>query len=66
VLVHCVSGISRSGAIATAYAMNTHQLSYEEALSTLRQHRPMIHPNSGFQQQIKTYFEAAEEHKASP
>jgi hypothetical protein len=30
--VHCVSGISRSGACVIAYAMKTRRLSYDQAL----------------------------------
>lgn len=48
VLVHCVSGISRSGTIAIAYVMKTQNMGVEEAWAYVREHRPIVHPNSGF------------------
>ncbi len=48
VLVHCVSGISRSGAITIAYVMKTQGKTFEEAWEFVRERRSMVHPNSGF------------------
>ncbi|KJF60237.1 uncharacterized protein CIMG_00963 [Coccidioides immitis RS] len=55
VLVHCVQGISRSGAIVVAYLMRYHSLSYSDALSVARKHRPLIAPNPGFEQQLRLW-----------
>ena len=55
VLVHCVSGISRSGACVVAYVMKIKGMSYDEALEFVRTKRPMVHPNSGFQAQLRMY-----------
>ena len=52
VLIHCMSGISRSGTLAIAYIMLEQRVSYETALATARAARPCIHPNSGFQKQL--------------
>jgi dual specificity phosphatase 12 len=57
VLVHCVSGISRSGACVIAYAMKTRRLSYDQALELVRSRRREVHPNSGFQLQLRLYQE---------
>ena len=54
-LIHCISGVSRSGAIAVALLMKTCHLSYENALALARQGRPCISPNRGFRKQLKSY-----------
>jgi ribosomal protein S26 len=53
VLVHCASGISRSGTIIIAYLTMKHAMSYEQAYTFAQQQRSAIHPNSGFQRQLK-------------
>ena len=58
VLVHCQAGMSRSGAIAVAYLMKTQNLSYADALASVKQARRCVAPNGNFEQQIKKYFEA--------
>ena len=55
VLVHCVSGISRSATVVTAYLMATRKLSFEAALALVRERRPVASPNSGFQKQLREY-----------
>jgi hypothetical protein len=57
VLVHCVSGISRSATVVTAYVMRTRNLRYEEALALVRSKRSVANPNSGFQAQLRAYEE---------
>jgi predicted protein tyrosine phosphatase len=57
VLVHCVSGISRSGATVIAYIMAMHHKTYDEALQFVRSKRPCVHPNSGFQRALKSFEE---------
>lgn len=54
-LIHCVSGISRSGALAVALLMRLLKLSYQQALVLAQQSRPCIAPNSGFQKQLLEY-----------
>jgi protein-tyrosine phosphatase len=46
-LVHCRSGMSRSGAIAVAYVMRTMHISLLEALAFCRDKRAIIAPNAG-------------------
>lgn len=56
VFVHCVAGVSRSGAIAIAIIMHAMNLSYEKALSLPQSKRPSILPNPGFAVQLKTWW----------
>jgi dual specificity phosphatase 12 len=55
VLVHCVQGISRSGAVIIAYMMRKRKMSYETALDLARQYRAVIVPNSGFADQLRLW-----------
>jgi len=55
ILIHCASGISRSGSIVTAYVMKTQSKSYDDALKLVRSRRSVVHPNSGFQKQLREY-----------
>lgn len=55
ILLHCVSGISRSGATMVAYVMKTRNLSFEAALALVRLKRPVVSPNGGFQRQLREY-----------
>ena len=55
VLVHCVQGISRSGAVIVAYLMRQQAIDYESALELARESRAMIMPNSGFVDQLRLW-----------
>ena len=55
VLVHCVSGISRSGACVIAYVMKKKGIKYDEAWEFVKSKRSIVHPNSGFQAQLRRY-----------
>lgn len=55
VLVHCSQGISRSGAVITAYLMKTLSLDYDSALSRAQKYRPIVMPNSGFADQLRLW-----------
>ena len=54
VLLHCASGVSRSGTLAVAYLMKTRKLSFEAAFDQVKQARD-INPNYGFQKQLKQF-----------
>ena len=58
VLVHCVSGISRSAAIVIAYIINTYRMAYDEAFHLVKAKRKCVHPNSGFKKQLKAFAKA--------
>lgn len=55
VLVHCVQGFSRSGAIIVAYLMRSLSMSYDTVLALAREYRPSIAPNSGFAEQLRLW-----------
>jgi dual specificity phosphatase 12 len=57
VLVHCLQGISRSGAVVVAYLMKSLGLEYEDALKLARKYRPVITINSGFEEQLGLWGE---------
>ncbi len=54
VLVHCYQGKSRSVAIILAYLMRFHRMNIDEALSLVRDARPMACPNSGFMNMLRS------------
>jgi dual specificity phosphatase 12 len=55
VLVHCLQGISRSGAVIVAYMMKELDMGYEEALKLARKDRSVIAPNTGFAEQLQLW-----------
>jgi hypothetical protein len=55
VLVHCIQGVSRSGAIIVAYLMRTKSIDYESALALAQKSRSIITPNSGFADQLRIW-----------
>ncbi|XP_053601995.1 dual specificity protein phosphatase MPK-4-like isoform X2 [Plodia interpunctella] len=55
VLVHCYFGVSRSAAVVVAYIMEKYRLCYEEAFDLVKSKRRFIHPNMGFQAQLKLF-----------
>uniref|UniRef100_A0A0D6R7I8 Tyrosine-protein phosphatase domain-containing protein n=1 Tax=Araucaria cunninghamii TaxID=56994 RepID=A0A0D6R7I8_ARACU len=52
VLVHCMAGVSRSASVIVAYLMRTENLSFQDALSSLRKESPTASPNKGFIDQL--------------
>ncbi|RUS23256.1 protein-tyrosine phosphatase-like protein [Endogone sp. FLAS-F59071] len=55
VLVHCVAGVSRSGAVVVGYSMKEQGLSYERALAFVRKSRSSVCPNEGFKAQLENF-----------
>ena len=45
VLVHCALGVSRSASIVIAYVSKTLHLTFDEAISLVREKRPEVEPN---------------------
>lgn len=52
VLVHCIEGRSRSGAIIIAYLMKQHKWTYDFTLAHVRKQR-FAQPNKGFEFQLR-------------
>lgn len=55
VLVHCARGASRSGAFVIGYVMHHCNMQYEDALEFVRGIRQYVHPNKGFESQLRRY-----------
>eukprot|EP01100_Stratorugosa_tubuloviscum_P006836 TRINITY_DN289_c3_g1_i2.p1 TRINITY_DN289_c3_g1~~TRINITY_DN289_c3_g1_i2.p1 ORF type:complete len:254 (-),score=123.11 TRINITY_DN289_c3_g1_i2:55-816(-) len=55
VLVHCIGGLSRSGAIVIAYLMITENLDFPTALARVQAVRPYVAPNYGFEIQLELF-----------
>jgi protein-tyrosine phosphatase len=55
VLIHCYSGISRSGSILIGYLMNKNKLKYDEAYNFVKNIYPKVFPNENFQKQLISF-----------
>eukprot|EP00732_Lithocolla_globosa_P007811 Lithocolla_globosa_v1_NODE_10385_length_603_cov_10.990876.p1 type:complete len:171 gc:universal NODE_10385_length_603_cov_10.990876:544-32(-) len=55
VLVHCRSGQSRAPTIVIAFLMKRYGLRFREASSVVARKRPIISPNIGFIEELKTF-----------
>lgn len=55
VLVFCTAGISRSATVVTSYLMRREGIGFHEALHRLKQDRPWVRPNAGFERQLLEY-----------
>ena len=53
ILVHCVSGVSRSVSLCCAWLMLRKKYTYEDALSLVQKARRLALPNAGFQAQLR-------------
>lgn len=56
VLVHCAAGVSRSASVLIYYFMISEKLSYDEALDKVKQKRPFINPNIGFERTLRSIY----------
>ena len=53
VLVYCGAGVSRSSTVIIGYLLANHEeLDYWKALQVVRQARPIVSPNDGFERQL--------------
>jgi protein-tyrosine phosphatase len=57
VLVHCASGISRSGAAVIAYLVRYHWIHPSTALKLITNKRKDVNPNYNFMDQLKVYHD---------
>ena len=61
ILVHCMAGASRSATIVIAYLMWTEKLKFVKAFDFVKEKRPIVCPNMGFQDQLKLFEKLLEE-----
>lgn len=66
VLVHCVSGVSRSAAVVVAFMCHSMGLSVGEALEVLKMSSPQVCPNDGFLRQLTLFEEMGCGTKTAP
>ena len=55
ILVHCGSGISRSTTCVIAFFIKYRGKTMEEGWEIVRKERSIVHPNKGFQKQLKRF-----------
>ncbi|XP_029651563.2 dual specificity protein phosphatase 12 [Octopus sinensis] len=59
VIVHCLVGCSRSATVVIAWLMQKKQLDVKTALNMVKDCRPCIRPNTGFQFQLELFARMA-------
>lgn len=64
ILVYCFQGKSRSITISVAYLMKYYELTFHEALSVVREARPIASPNLGFIVALRKYSKELELNKS--
>ncbi|OWF49443.1 dual specificity protein phosphatase 19-like [Mizuhopecten yessoensis] len=57
VLVHCNAGVSRAATVVIGYLMSREGMTLQHAYGHVKDKRPAIRPNDGFQSQLKVYGE---------
>ena len=55
ILVHCTAGRSRSAAVVVAFFIARLGMTYDEALAAVKQVRPWVSPNAGFERQLREF-----------
>ena len=61
VYVHCHNGVSRSGMVTTAYLMQEHKWTRDEALAFVRSKWPIVRPNPAFMPLLTEWERALKE-----
>ena len=56
-LVHCVSGASRSASFVLAYLISEKNMTVEESIDFCRERRPEVSPKPYFLTQLHQYYE---------
>jgi len=54
-LIHCRSGMSRSGSILIGYLMHKFKYDYDTAFQFVQEKYSRVHPNSGFEDQLRMW-----------
>ena len=55
-LLHCYSGMSRSGSILIGYLMYKFNYEYETAFNFVKEKYPRVWPNESFQEQLRKWY----------
>ena len=55
VVIHCNAGVSRASTFMIGYLMNRERMPLDNAFNFVKSKRPVIKPNTGFLQQLRTY-----------
>jgi protein-tyrosine phosphatase len=55
ILIHCAAGISRSVSIICAYLIKKKKWNFNRAINFIRETKPLVNPNCGFEQQLHEY-----------
>ena len=57
IFVHCVFGKSRSASVVIFYIMKEKKLNFNEAKNIVKNIRQIVEPNSGFENELNSYYE---------
>ena len=57
ILIHCVVGMSRSASLVVFYLMKEKGWDYDTCLAYMKERRPIVCPNEGFEKKLKKYYD---------
>ena len=57
ILIHCMSGVSRSASLVIFYIMKEKKWDYDRSFEYVQKIRTIINPNSDFVKQLKEYYD---------
>ena len=57
VFIHCSMGMSRSASLVIFYIMKEKGWNFNDCLNYIRERRPIVCPNDGFEKQLRHYYE---------
>ena len=57
IFIHCLQGKSRSPSVVIFYLMNEKGWDYDTCIKFLKEKRPSISPNTGYEKQLREYYD---------
>ena len=57
ILIHCVVGMSRSASLVIFYMMKEKGWDYDTCYKYVKERRPIVEPNVGFEAQLRDYYD---------
>ena len=57
ILIHCFEGKSRSASLVVFYLMKEKGWDYDKCFKYMKEKRPIVYPTSGFEQQLRQYYD---------